>query len=212
LWGRGVDATLFTPDRRSAAWRTRLGAAADDVLVVYVGRLAREKKLDRLAAALRRVRGVRVALVGDGPDRERLEDLFSGLPATFAGTLHGADLAAAYAAGDVFAFPSDTETFGNVVLEAMASGLPVVATTVGGQTDIVSHDRTGLLFPPTDVEAFAAHIAAYCDDPALRARHASAGLAAARTRSWPQQVSLLTQHYTSAQPTPATSRAAAHAA
>jgi phosphatidylinositol alpha 1,6-mannosyltransferase len=132
LWARGVDRAQFTPNARSRAMRARLGASRDEVLILYVGRLAREKKLDRLAAAARRVRGVRVALVGDGPDRARLEQLFEGLPVTFVGLLHGADLASAYASGDVFAFPSDTETFGNVVLEAMASGLPVVATSAGG--------------------------------------------------------------------------------
>jgi glycosyltransferase involved in cell wall biosynthesis len=198
LWSRGVDTDLFTPDRRDSAWRTRLGAGPDDLLVLSVGRLAREKKLDRLAGALCQVSGVHLAIVGTGPDRERLESVFAGLPVNFTGVLHGADLAAGYAAGDVFAFPSDTETFGNVVLEAMASGLPVVATTVGGQTDLISHATTGLLAAPEDVDRFAAHITAYRDDALLRSRHGAAGLAIARARTWQHQVELLIQHYLAA--------------
>lgn len=195
LWARGVDAHLFTPRRRSSTWRERLGAAPDDVLVLYVGRLAREKKLDWLAAALRLVSGVRIALVGDGPDRGRLERLFDGLPVTFAGTLRGESLAGAYAAGDMFAFPSDTETFGNVVLEAMASGLPVIASTHGGQADLVSHGTTGLLFAPGDTEHLAAHVARYRDDAQLRTSHGVAGRAHAEQQTWSRQVGQLIEHY-----------------
>ena len=195
LWSRGVDADLFTPERRSAAWRTRLGAHEGEVLAVFVGRLAVEKKLEHLASALRKVRGVHLALVGDGPDRQRLETVFSGLPVTFTGVLRGSDLASAYASADLFAFPSDTETFGNVVLEAMASGLPVVAPSEGGHTDLVSHGTTGLLFKPQATACFADHIAEYRDDPLLRSRHGSAGLAVARARSWRHQVELLIERY-----------------
>ena len=166
-----------------------------EILVLYVGRLAREKKLDRLAAALRRVSGVRAALVGDGPDRARLERVFAGLPVTFSGLLRGADLSAAYAAADVFAFPSDTDTFGNVVLEAMACGLPVVASSVGGQVDLVDPGASGLLFAPDDVDEFASHLERYRDDALLRERHGATGLALARLRTWPRQIELLLDHY-----------------
>lgn len=198
LWSRGVDATLFSPNARSTEARSRLGARDSDVLVVYVGRLAREKKLDNLAEALSRVPGLRAALVGDGPDRARLEAIFEDLPATFTGTLRGADLAAAYASADIFAFPSDTDTFGNVVLEAMACGLPVVASSVGGQVDLVSDNETGLMFFPDDVDQFAAHLARYRDDPLLRARHGAEGLRVARQRTWQRQVETLTRHYVAA--------------
>lgn len=198
LWSRGVDVDLFTPERRSASMRLRLGARGGDVLVVYVGRLAREKKLARLAAALRLVHGVHVALVGDGPHRHELEQLFDGLPATFVGTLRGHELAAAYASADVFAFPSDTETFGNVVLEAMACGLPIVACNCGGQVDLVEEGRNGLLFAPEDVREFAQQLSRYRDDAELRARHGQAGLRLARQRSWGQQVQVLVEHYVSA--------------
>jgi glycosyltransferase involved in cell wall biosynthesis len=198
LWSRGVDAELFTPERRSASMRARLGASSGELLVVYVGRLAREKKLARLAAALRLVRGVHVALVGDGPHRHELEQLFDGLPATFTGTLHGQDLAAAYASADVFAFPSDTDTFGNVVLEAMACGLPIVACTCGGQVDLVDEGRNGLLFAPEDVEAFVERLCRYRDDVVLRERHAEESLRLARQRTWFAQVQVLVDHYRSA--------------
>jgi glycosyltransferase involved in cell wall biosynthesis len=198
LWSRGVDARLFSPRPRSSAMRARLGAEHGQALVMYVGRLAREKKLDRLAAALRRVDGVRGAIVGDGPDRARLEQVFGDLPVTFTGTLRGEELSAAYASADIFAFPSDTDTFGNVVLEAMACGVPVVACSVGGQLDLVQDGANGLLFEADDVEQFAARICQYRDDPLLRAAHAAEALRSARERTWPRQVDVLISHYRAA--------------
>jgi glycosyltransferase involved in cell wall biosynthesis len=195
LWSRGVDRSLFNPERASSTMRARLGAADNECLVVYVGRLAREKKLDRLAAAAERVRGIRLAFVGDGPDRARLEKDFASLPATFVGPLRGAELASAYASADVFAFPSDTDTFGNVVLEAMACGLPVVASDVGGQLDLVVHEHTGLLFAPGGVAELVAQLERYRDDERLRAAHGLEGLRVARGRTWPRQVELLLGHY-----------------
>jgi glycosyltransferase involved in cell wall biosynthesis len=198
LWSRGVDAGLFSPRTRSARMRARLGAANGEILVVYVGRLAREKKLDRLASALRRIDGVRAAIVGDGPDRARLEQVFDDLPVTFTGTLRGEELASAYASADIFAFPSDTDTFGNVVLEAMASGLPIVACNVGGQLDLVQHGASGLLFDADDCEQFAARLCQYRDDPRLRAAHAAEALRSARQRTWPRQIEVLIQQYRAA--------------
>ncbi|MBV9581788.1 MAG: glycosyltransferase family 1 protein [Chloroflexi bacterium] len=198
LWLRGVDSSLFTPRRRSEEMRARLGARPDSMLMLFVGRLAREKKLERLVGAMAQLEGAHLALVGSGPQREQLQQLFDGLPVTFTGPLHGTELAAAYASADVFVFPSDTETFGNVVLEAMASALPVIATTVGGQVDLVQHARTGLLFAPEDNLALESSLRAYRDDPELRARHGQAGLQSARERTWARQVDTLIAHYESA--------------
>jgi glycosyltransferase involved in cell wall biosynthesis len=195
LWSRGVDCALFNPARRLTSMRERLGAGEGDLLVVYVGRLAREKKLHRLAAALRNLPGVHVALVGGGPERERLEQVFAGLPATFVGPLHGAELAAAYASADVFAFPSDTDTFGNVVLEAMACGLPVVASNVGGQVDLIDDGGSGLLFAPDDTDQFARQLSRYRDDAPMRAQHGAEAVLLARQRTWPHQVSALLDYY-----------------
>ena len=128
LWGRGVDLELFRPDRDGSAMRRRLCPDPERKLLVYVGRLAREKGCERLASLARDPGPYHVALVGDGPDRARLEELFAGTRATFAGVLQGDDLADAYAAADVFVFPSETDTLGLVLLEALASGVPVVAT------------------------------------------------------------------------------------
>jgi glycosyltransferase involved in cell wall biosynthesis len=208
LWARGVDSRLFTPAARSAEMRARLGAGPDEMLMLFVGRLAREKKLERLGAALSRMRGVHLTLVGTGPEREQLEQLFAGLPVTFTGVLHGAELASAYASADVFAFPSDTETFGNVVLEAMASGLPVVATSLGGQVDLVSHGRTGMLFQPDDIDRLVDHLSLYRNDADLRGRHGLAGLQAARERTWGRQVQALIRHYEAAMHASAGARAA----
>jgi phosphatidylinositol alpha 1,6-mannosyltransferase len=119
------------------------------------------------------------------------------MPATFVGGLRGTELGAAYASADVFAFPSDTDTFGNVVLEAMASGLPVVASTVGGQVDLID-EHTGLLFAPHDIQQFRAHLERYWDDAALRSRHAMQGLRNARERTWTCQVQQLIGHYEAA--------------
>lgn len=195
LWARGIDSRLFTPAHRTTDMRARLGAGPDDMLMLFVGRLAREKKLERLVEALRRLEGVHLALVGSGPQREQLEQMFAGLPVTFTGALHGMELASAYASADVFAFPSDTETFGNVVLEAMACELPVVATTVGGQVDLVHHGRTGLLFAPDDIDTLVEHLRSYREHPRTRAEHGRAGLEAARERTWPRLVDALIQHY-----------------
>ncbi|MHB1928321.1 MAG: glycosyltransferase [Acidimicrobiales bacterium] len=128
LWGRGVDLELFRPGRDGSATRARLCPDKSRPLVLYVGRLAREKGCERLLAVATSPGRHHVALVGDGPDRNRLEHLFTGSRATFTGVLTGDALADAYAAADVFVFPSETDTLGLVLLEAVASGLPVVAT------------------------------------------------------------------------------------
>jgi glycosyltransferase involved in cell wall biosynthesis/putative flippase GtrA len=128
LWGRGVDLELFKPDRDGSAMRRRLCPDPDRKLLVYVGRLAREKGCERLLSLAAEGGPYHVALVGDGPDRAHLEQLFAGTQATFTGVLQGTDLADAYAAADVFVFPSETDTLGLVLLEALASGVPVVAT------------------------------------------------------------------------------------
>ena len=147
VWGRGVDSQRFTPAKRRDDWRSRLtGAQPGAPLLLYVGRLAAEKRVDWLRTVLANLPGTHLAVVGDGPLRSELEKAFADLPVVFTGYLQGEDLACAYAAADVFAFPSANETFGNVVLEAMASGLPVIAPRSGGLIDHVQHGHNGLLF------------------------------------------------------------------
>lgn len=185
LWTRGVDTDAFHPGHCSRAMRHRLsGGRPEAPLLLYVGRLAPEKQLDILHATLQTLPGARLALVGDGPARPRLERRFAGLPAAFVGYLHGPELAQAYASADLFVFPSTSETFGNVLLEAMASGLPAVAAAAGGPLEIVHHGRNGLLAAPGDPGAFAARVAAALNDPVARARLAEQARADAEGRSW----------------------------
>jgi glycosyltransferase involved in cell wall biosynthesis len=118
----------------------------DNVLLLYVGRLAPEKRLHLLKPLLERVSGTRLALIGDGPHRGYLEELFTGLPVVFAGYCQGEELAAAYASSDIFVFTSSHESFGLVLAEAIASGLPVLSSRVGGAEDIIRHGETGYIF------------------------------------------------------------------
>lgn len=198
VWSRGVDAKAFAPAHRSSELREEMGAGAE-VLLLYVGRLAPEKRLGLLMEAFVRLRhgqGGRVALVlvGDGPMRKELEargetDVF------FAGYRTGAALAAAYASGDIFAFPSDTETFGNVVVEAMASGLPVVGVNRGGVRDIIQEGETGFLVPPGDPVAFSEALAALVRDARMRARMGTCARRDAESRSWPRILDGVIEHY-----------------
>jgi glycosyltransferase involved in cell wall biosynthesis len=148
VWGRGVDASLFSPLKRRESLRVEHGARPGDVVLLYVGRLAAEKNLEALLAAfgLLRAQGVPVQLwlVGDGPARRHLERR-AGPGVRFTGFQHGEALAETYASADLFTFASLTETFGNVLQEAMASGLPVVALRAPGPQECVRHGATGLL-------------------------------------------------------------------
>lgn len=147
IWPRGVDIGLFQPERRDEARRTCWLGEREKVLLLYAGRISREKNLRLLTRAYREMDHTRchLVIVGDGPALcEMKQDLF-GLPVTFTGYLQGAELASAYASADLFAFPSKTETFGQVVLEAMASGLPVVGLRAEGVCDIVEDGKTGYL-------------------------------------------------------------------
>jgi predicted MPP superfamily phosphohydrolase/glycosyltransferase involved in cell wall biosynthesis len=166
VWPGGVDADLFHPDRASAEMRRRLsGGAPDRPLVIYVGRLAREKELDLLRELALRLPGVRLALVGDGPARAALERKFAGTGAVFAGRLSGAELAAAYASADFFVTPSTTETLGLAALEAMAAGAVVIAADAGGLPQVVTDGRTGLLFRPHDARDLLKKLGSLAADP-----------------------------------------------
>ncbi len=153
---RGVDTDLFHPQRRSQALRQAWGASPTDLVVTCVGRLAAEKNLTLLAQSYRAIRAVRpdarLVLVGDGPLRAELQAQCPD--AVFAGQRGGEDLAAHYASADMFIFPSLTETFGNVTVEAMASGLPVVAFDYAAAGQLVVQGLTGRLAAPGDAQAF----------------------------------------------------------
>jgi glycosyltransferase involved in cell wall biosynthesis len=154
--GRGVDTTLFSPARRSAALRASWGVQDDDPVMLYVGRLAAEKNVElalRAFAAARLLRPrMRMIVVGDGPLRSRLQSRYPA--ARFVGVQRGEALAELYASADVFVFPSCTETFGNVTLEALASGLAVVAFDCAAAGEYIRTQHDGLLVPVGDELGF----------------------------------------------------------
>ncbi|CAH1445942.1 unnamed protein product [Lactuca virosa] len=156
LWNKGVDSESFHPKFRCHEMRVRLtNGEPHRPLIVHVGRLGVEKSLDFLKSVMEKIPEARIAFIGDGPFREELEKIFIGLPVVFTGMLQGEELSQAYASGDVFIMPSESETLGFVVLEAMSSGLPVVAARAGGIPDIIPEDqegKTGYLYTPGDLE------------------------------------------------------------
>lgn len=167
---RAVDTRLFHPARRDPGLREQWGLAPGDLAVVHVGRLAAEKNLPLLLGAFRAIQQrqprARLILVGDGPMRAALAAQHADV--LFAGMRHGADLARHYANADLFLFPSLSETFGNVTLEAMASGVPVVAFDYGAAREVIDQGRNGLRVPFADAEAFIAAATALADDRARR--------------------------------------------
>jgi glycosyltransferase involved in cell wall biosynthesis len=151
VWQRGVDTELFRPEWVSSEMRSHLTQGhPESPLLLYVGRLSAEKEIDRIKPVLEAIPNARLALVGDGPYRQELEQHFAGTPTFFVGYLTGEDLASAFASADAFIFPSRTETLGLVLLEAMAAGCPVVAANSGGIPDIVQDGVNGYLFDPLD--------------------------------------------------------------
>jgi glycosyltransferase involved in cell wall biosynthesis len=185
LWRGGVDAQRFHPDKRSFAMRHRLSGGRPDLpLLLSVGRLAPEKGIESLAWVMDELPEARLAIVGDGPDRARLERVFAKLPVHFPGFLAGEELAAAFASADVFVMPSSTETLGFVALEAMASGVPVVAADAGGLRDVVQHGENGLLYDPRPRKAAVAPIRELLGSRGLRLELARMGRKAAENASW----------------------------
>ncbi|MBD2041987.1 glycosyltransferase [Microcoleus sp. FACHB-672] len=151
LWQRGVDTEMFQPHLASEEMRVRLSQGhPESPLLLYVGRLGAEKEIERIKPVLEAIPNARLALVGDGPNRQALEQHFAGTPTHFVGYLQGLELAAAYASADAFIFPSRTETLGLVLLEAMAAGCPAIAARSGGIPDIVTDGVNGYLFNPED--------------------------------------------------------------
>jgi glycosyltransferase involved in cell wall biosynthesis len=187
LFPKAVDVEGFHPRWRDPVTWYRYGANGESKLL-YVGRLAREKDLDVLVEAYRRVRAAAPAtilvVVGDGPYRAELERALNGLPVIFTGFLSGEALSRAYASADLFIFPSTSDTFGNVVLEAQASGLPVIVSDAGGPQEIVRDGDTGLVIRRRDPEGLAAAIHSLLIDPARRQAMGAQARRHAEHRSW----------------------------
>jgi glycosyltransferase involved in cell wall biosynthesis len=208
IWPRGVDTMLFHPSRRSLALREQwLGAGMDvaeePVVLLYVGRVSWEKNLRLLIQAYRRMdhRRCHLVIVGNGPAIAEVRNQLRGVPTTFTGYLVGEDLAAAYASADIFAFPSYTETFGQVVLEAMASGLPVVGLEADGVCDLVRHEQSGLLLNmpvnvgEEEIERYCAYLTRLVDNQQERVLCSQFALVEASRRSWHEAMECLVNGY-----------------
>ncbi len=185
IWSRGVDTKRFNPCYRSQVWRLRLSQGQPEApLLLYVGRLSLEKRVDWLRPVLAALPQVRLTIVGDGPARPDLERLFANTSTVFTGYLRGQDLACAYAAADLFVFPAANETLGNVVLEAMASGLPVVAARSGGVLDHVIDGETGLLFESESQDALITAVGQFVANERYAQKLGATGRAWVQDRSW----------------------------
>ncbi|WP_271439128.1 glycosyltransferase family 4 protein [Pontixanthobacter luteolus] len=186
IWSRGVDRTVFASQKRDLEWRRKLGIEDDDVAIVFLGRLVMEKGLDVFAETIVQLRKKqvphKVMVIGEGPARKWFEKNLPG--GIFVGFQTGPDLGRALASGDIFFNPSVTETFGNVTLEAMACGLPVVAAGATGSSSLVNDGATGRLVPHGSPENFAEAIAPYCQGNALRKEHGDAGEKRSLDFSW----------------------------
>jgi phosphatidylinositol alpha 1,6-mannosyltransferase len=197
IWTRGIDREIFNPGRRDLAWRRALGIADDEPAIGFTGRLVMEKGLDVFSEVIDRLerRQVRhkVLIVGEGPARDWFE---KRLPqAIFTGFQCGADLGRAVASMDMLFNPSVTETFGNVTLEAMAAGLPVVAARATGSESLVEDNVTGRLIRPGAHDAFCEALAYYCTDADARAAAGRAGEAASRHYGWDEVNQALVDSY-----------------
>jgi len=198
-WGRGIDTDLFNPQKRDLAWRQSMGIADDEIVLLFVGRLVLEKGLgvyadiiDQLGETDTKAK-FKALIVGEGPEGEHLR---KRLPAAiFTGFLTGQNLARAYASADIFINPSITETFGNVTLEAMTSGVPVVCADASGARALVKNGEQGLMVQPTDINDYVQSILELAEDPKLRQKMSKTGHQSGLGLSWDSVLCGLYDHY-----------------
>eukprot|EP01034_Spumella_vulgaris_P028986 gene28986-35951_t len=186
VWQKGINTEIYSQEFKDSDMRARLSEGhTDSPLLLYVGRLGAEKKLDKLKVVLDRNPGARLALVGTGPAEQALKEHFKGYPVNFVGQLSGKPLSQAFASADIFVMPSDTETLGFVVLESLASGIPVVGVAAGGVVDIIRHGETGYLTSNTDdMVEFSDCVQRLSKDAVLRQKLGSAGAEWSKGWSW----------------------------
>ena len=196
LWPKAVDTARYRPDNASGEMRHLLsGGEVNKPLMIYVGRLSHEKRLDWLYAPVTQIGGVRLAFVGSGPAEAYLRERFKDTSTVFTGYMSGAELASAYASADVFAFPSDTETLGFVAMEAMASGVPVVGARAGGIPDVISHGRNGFMFTPGDLGELTERLRALLFDPVLRGEMGKSARESVEPHNWRSSTQRLVDYY-----------------
>lgn len=186
IWARGVETDLFNPSKRDMEWRRSVGFSDDEIVVTFVSRLVWEKELETYAKALNKVKGtnkrVRALVVGDGPAMSGLREMLPN--AHYTGFVKGEELARAYASSDVFFFPSHTETFGNVTLEAMSSGLPCLVADATGSKSLVEDQVNGCLGKIQDVDDFARKLKIITDNDELRKKMGEASREKAMDYRW----------------------------
>jgi len=183
IWARGVDTDLFHPDQRSEKWRRKQGFTPEDVVLTFVSRIVWEKNLKIFVEVAKKLQGkVKPMIVGNGPAMDELKEMLPG--AHFTGFITGDELACAYASSDIFLFPSETETFGNVTLEAMSSGLPCIVADAPGSKSLVDSGVNGYLAPPHDANEFARYVQKITKDEELRKRMSKTARQKALAYSW----------------------------
>lgn len=185
LWLKGVDTEQFSPKYYSEEMRIRMsGGNPKDFLLVYVGRIAIEKRLHDLRDIVKRIPSCRLCIVGKGPYESEVRKSLVDTPTVFTGELRGIELSQAFASGDCFVMPSDSETLGFVVLESMASGVPVVAANAGGIPDIVQDGKNGFLVPTGDIAAYTNRIKLLQNDPELRKKMSATARESVASLGW----------------------------
>jgi glycosyltransferase involved in cell wall biosynthesis len=207
IWARGVDTDQFNPEFRDMEWRRSAGFDDSDKVVTFVSRLVWEKNLQTFVDTIKRLQqthsDIKPMIVGDGPAKKELEHM---LPeAHFTGFVTGDELSRAYASSDVFLFPSETETFGNVTLEAMSSGLPCIVADATGSRSLVESGVNGFLAPPRDTKSFAECVAKITEDEDLAETMSKTARQKALAYSWENVNGKLLDNYREAlnEPRPA---------
>lgn len=186
IWARGIDVEKFNPSYRNQSWRKKVGFSEDDIVVTFVSRLVWEKNLELFADVVQDVQKtepkLKALVVGEGPAMTGLKQMMPN--AAYLGFLKGEELSSAYANSDIFFFPSDTETFGNVTLEAMASGLPCLVADAVGSKSLVAQNKNGFLGDVNDPETFKKYLKKLVDDSDLRQQMSAESLTRAEDYSW----------------------------
>jgi sulfoquinovosyltransferase len=192
VWRKGIDTEVFDPKYKSQTMREKLSAGhPEDPLMIYVGRLGTEKKLELLKDVLHKIPNARLAIVGKGPAQEKLKEHFKGTKTVFTGIMHGKELSEAFASADVFVMPSDSETLGFVVLESMASGVPVVGAEAGGIPSIIHDGVDGYLAEPGNADSFTEKVKNLLDNREHRVEMGKAARTEAEQWGWEAATSVL---------------------
>jgi len=191
VWRKGIDTIRFNPKFKSAEMRERMTEGnPDDFLMVYVGRVGSEKRLKDIKPILEKMPNARLCVVGKGPQLEELKEYFEGTKTHFTGQMGGDELSQAFASADAFVMPSDSETLGFVVLEAMASGVPVVAANAGGIPDIIDDGKTSFLVPTGDIDSYVERLT-QLQDKKVREQYSIAARKEAERWGWEAATSVL---------------------